>query len=170
MRNQDLPRAPSGALWAWVPVLLLGSMFIGLGGATYLAINDPGFALEPNYYDKAVHWDRDQAEARASDALGLQVVLLPLVTSAFGRANVELRIQDGQGLALAGATVQVVAFPNAYASQVQEVVLRESSPGVYTGELAHAVRGLWELRVSASQGSRRFREVLRRDVTKGDAA
>ena len=63
--------AGSGTFWAWVPATLLGAMLLGLGTMAYIAIDDPSFALEPNYYDKAVHWDRSQAEARSSQALGL---------------------------------------------------------------------------------------------------
>lgn len=161
----------SGTFWSWVPAMLLGSMLLGLGTMAYLAIDDPSFALEPNYYDKAVHWERSQAEARDSQALGLQLSLLrPLASSALGEVELELGIHDRQGLPVRDAAVQLEAFPNAYATQIQQVTLHESSPGVYRGKLARGVRGLWELRLRVSQGSSHFRQVMRVDVTKGDAA
>lgn len=165
----DTTRA--GKLWAWVPVLLLGGMFAGLGSMAYLAIDDPGFALEPDYYDKAVHWDRSQAEAAASRALGLQLTLSkPLALARDGSLQLELTIRDRLGASFADAEVRVEAFANAHASRVQGLLLRETAPGVYQAQIAHGSSGLWELRVSVRRGDTRFREVLRHDVSKGDAA
>jgi nitrogen fixation protein FixH len=145
-------------------------MLIGLGSMAYVAIDDPHFALEPDYYDKAVHWDRGQAEARASQALGLKLTLAPLTTRANGTLKLQLAIEDRQGLALDGALVTVEAFPNAYASRVEHLTLRETAPGVYEAELGRGPKGLWELRVAVKRAGLSYHEVLRRDVSKGDAA
>jgi hypothetical protein len=75
MEDKQVPRT-SGAFWAWVPATLLGSMLAGLGIMAYIAVDDPTFALEPDYYDKAVHWDRGQTLLRASEASGLPLVLM----------------------------------------------------------------------------------------------
>ncbi len=171
MTASELTHANAGAVWAWVPLGLLGTMFVGLSSLAYIAIDDPNFALEPNYYDKAVHWDKSQAEARESQALGLKLALTaPLMISAGGKIKVELRVNDRGDAALSGAVVAVEAFPNAHADHVEQLSLRETSPGVYAGELSRGLRGLWELRVVVSQGTRRYAEVLRCDVGKGDRA
>jgi len=160
-----------GTFWAWVPAMLLSSMLLGLGTMAYIAIDDPSFALEPNYYDKAVHWDRSQAEARSSQALGLRLTLLgPPSLSAQGDIELVLDIRDREDLPLQDAAVQVEAFPNAYATRIQQISLQEASPGVYRAKLSQGVRGLWELRLSVSQGAARFHQVLRIDVAKGGAA
>jgi FixH protein len=161
----------AGRLWAWVPAMLLGTMLLGLGTLAYIAIDDPHFALEANYYDKAVHWDTARTEARENEVLGLKVVLgAPLVVAADGKLNVAIGVQTRQDLALSGAVVELEAFPNAYASRVQRISLRETAPGAYAGELSQAVRGLWELRVVVKRGSLRYSQVLRLDVTKAGAA
>jgi hypothetical protein len=158
-------------LWPWVPVLLLGSMLVGLGGMAYLAINDPGFALEPNYYDKAVHWDQSQAEAAASRALGLQVTFSkPLELSKSGALELELSIRDRDGASFSGARVELEAFANAHASRIESVLLRETAPGVYSAEIARGSRGLWELRIAVRRGDVRYRDVVRAEVGKGDSA
>ena len=165
------PSTRTTSFWAWVPVLLLGSMFVGLGSMAYVAVNDPGFALEPNYYDKAVHWDRSQAEASASRQLGLKVeVSQPLALTDAGKLELQLTIHDRQGASFAGAQVQVEAFANARASRIEHVTLSEAAPGVYRAEIAHGLPGLWELRLDVRRGAELYREVLRRDVGKGDAA
>jgi len=146
-------------------------MLAGLGTLAYVAIDDPNFALEPNYYDKAVHWDRSQAEARHNSELGLKIELVaPLAMGADGKVDVRFSVKDRRDLAFSGAEVEVEAFPNAFASRVEHVNLRETEPGLYTGELARGVRGLWELRIVVKEGSLRYGDVQRHDVGKGDSA
>lgn len=161
---------PYARFWAWLPALLLGSMLVGLGTLAHIAIDDPHFALEPNYYDKAVHWDRSRAEERASQALGLQLSLGPVSVAADGSAELELRVRDADGGAFAGAVLEVEAFPNAFASRVQRPAIHEAAPGVYRAKLERALPGLWELRVSATRGPAHYREVLRPELRKGGAA
>lgn len=157
--------------WAWVPAGLLGSMLLGLGSMAYVAIDDPSFALEPNYYDKSLRWDQSQAEKRASLALGYRVELTqPLVQTTDQQATVELVLQDRDGAPLAAAQVEVEAFPNATANRIQRLTLREVAPGRYQARLSRAALGLWELRVEVRHAGQRYREVLRRDVTKAGAA
>lgn len=161
----------AGRLWAWTPAILLGSMLLGLGTLAYIAIDDPHFALEPNYYDKAVHWDQARSEARGSDALGLKVALsAPLVVSSEGKLDVVLDVRAELGLTLAGAELELEAFPNAYAGHVQRVALQKKAPGVYAAQISRAITGLWELRIVIKQGALRYSRVLRVDVTKRGAA
>jgi FixH len=160
-----------GAIWAWVPALLLGSMLLGLGVLAFIAIDDPHFALEPNYYEKAVRWDRGQSEARDSAALGLRLTLPPALTQADdGSVEVELRVADREHAGLTAATVELEAFPNAYASRIERLTLKEGEPGVYRGRLTGRTLGLWELRFTIIKENRHFQRALRLDVVKGDAA
>jgi nitrogen fixation protein FixH len=145
-------------------------MLLGLGVLAYIAIDDPHFALEPDYYDKAVHWDRTQSEARDSAALGFELTLpATLALSADGSLEIELRVTDRNRAVLTAALVELEAFPNAYASRVERLTLREAAPGVYRGRLNGQARGLWELRFRVAKGSLHFYESVRRDVVKGDA-
>ena len=171
MTDANEATSKAGRFWAWLPAGLLGTMFVGLGTLAYIAIDDPSFALEPNYYDKAVHWDSSEAEARASNVLGLKLEFTsPLTVGANGSVNVQLGVKDRRELAFSGAQVQIEAFPNAYASHVEHILLRETAAGVYTGDLSRGVVGLWELRIVVKQGALRYGEVRRLDVVKGGAA
>jgi hypothetical protein len=137
----------------------------------YVAVNDPGFALEPNYYDKAVHWDRSQAEAAASRELGLKLtVSKPLRVSESGKLELELAVTDKSGASYSGAQVKVEAFAIARASERHELALRELANGHYATEIDSKTLGLWELRISIDKDRDHYREVLRRDASKGDAA
>jgi nitrogen fixation protein FixH len=146
-------------------------MLLGLGVLAYIATDDPHFALEPDYYDKAVRWDRSQREARDSAVLGYQLTLpQTLAQSADGTLGIELHVTARDGLPLSSAVVELEAFPNAYASRIERVQLRETSPGVYRGRLAGRARGLWELRFSVAKDQSRFYQSVRRDVVKGESA
>jgi len=170
MTNLSASRPPRGAFWAWLPVALLGSMLAGLGTLAFLAMDDPSFALEPNYYDKAVHWERSQAQSRENVALGLHLDLTsPLMPAPDGSVRFELALKGRDHAPLLGASIVLEAFPNAYASRVQRMTLREEKPGLYRGELKRANLGLWELRASVTHGASFSTYVLRHDVTKPDA-
>jgi FixH len=161
----------AGAVWAWVPAGLLLCMFFGIGTLAYIAIDDPNFALEPDYYAKALHWDQAQAQSRENDALGYQLSLRqPLVISAAGSADVELTLKDRGAADISGASVEVSAFPNAFAGKVEHLLLREVSPGVYRGQIARGWPGLWELRCVVTFGSAHYARALRNDMHKRSAA
>jgi len=146
-------------------------MLSGMGVLVSIAVNDPHFALEPDYYDKAVHWDRARAEATASKALGLGLTLVPaLERRGDGCVELELFVADRAHAAFAGANVELEAFPNAYRNRAQRLTLREAAPGVYRGKLERGELGLWELRFAVSRGAERFHAALRRDVRPGGAA
>jgi hypothetical protein len=145
-------------------------MLLGLGSMAFVAIDDPGFALEPDYYDKAVHWDRSQAEGRASEALGFR--LEPASTLSVGpdgSVEVELKLRDRHGSALSGAEIRIEAFPNAAATRVERRRLQEVEPGTYRATLRGGTTGLWELRCAVTYGTARYRQVLRLEVAKGRA-
>ena len=167
--NTTTPKE-SRSLWAYVPALLLGSMLAGLGTLAYIATDDPNFALEPNYYDKAVHWDQARAQAQKSAELGFTATATRFEVAPDGSAELELRVEDRACSAVQQAVVRAEAFPNAYAQHVERLTFRETAPGVYRATIARGVAGLWEVRVSVEQGPRRFSTVLRTDARKGNAA
>lgn len=156
--------------WAWVPLLLLGSMLLGLGTLAHIAMDDPHFALEPNYYDKAVHWDSARAERSESRAVWLHLTLTEPRVDASGSAELELRITDAAGAAFPNAAVAAVAFPNAFATRIQRLTLTEAGPGVYRAKLERSVLGVWELRITVERGAARYHEVLRPQLRKAGAA
>ena len=61
-----------GRVWAWVPALLLGGLLGTQLTVLHYVLEDPSFALESDYYRKAVSWDAQRELERASAALGWQ--------------------------------------------------------------------------------------------------
>ena len=151
-----------GRIWAWVPALLLGGLLGTQLTVLHYVLDDPSFALESDYYRKAVSWDAQRALDRESAALGWQAQLT--ATPAAHRTLLRVQLKDSGAGALAGATVRLQAFANARAARQFEVALAETLPGSYEGELPSAADGLWEFRLQVTRGTARFAKIVRLSV------
>ena len=161
--NNEASITAKGRFWAFFPVMIIAPLVSGLLYLVHRAASDPSFAVEDRYYAKAVSWDEKLAERRANDALGWQTS-----SGVSGAPNavrdVSLRIVDREGRPVAGARVEVEAFPVARSSRVTHAVLSEIAPGSYLGALEASRAGLWELSFRATRGSDRFTTVARKDL------
>lgn len=143
-------------------VILAGTVALNLY-VMHLARSDASFAVEPDYYRKAVHWDDELAQRRRNAALGWR--LSPsLARDADDATRLRLRLTDAAGRPLDGVAVEVEAFAIARAAQVQRVTLASAggdAAGAYDGRLDMRQPGQWELRVVATRGGERFTAVQR---------
>lgn len=155
--------ALGGRFWAWVPAGLLGSMLLGLGTMAFIASIDPGFALERDYYRKAVGYDREIQQRAENARLGWRVDLSAGALRADGTASV-LALARQPGGPLTGAQVSLEALRNAGASRVLEAVFQELAPGEYRVELPLNRGGLWEFRLTMARAGERATHVARLDV------
>ena len=145
----------------WFPYMLVAILVISVAGNIYMvmtATNDPSFAVEPDYYKKAVEWDRLQAEKAASEALGWNM-LVDARTD-----ELRIRLTDRLGRPIDGATVDVEAFPNARASQRVRGYMVPKGRGVYVLEHAFDQKGLWEYRLAAVVDEKRFTQVSQKEL------
>lgn len=157
--------------WALVPVALLLTSAIGVGSMAIIAVRDPHFATEPDYYQRAIRWDRTQAQAATNQRLGY-VVALPTVIrfDPQGRATLELTLSDALGHPVIGAKLAGEAFANAYSGKLVSVVFEEQSAGRYQAKLMVTHPGQWVFRVVGHSGGERFTADLRADLLPGGAA
>jgi nitrogen fixation protein FixH len=155
----------SGRLWAWAPGVLLATLLGTQLTVLHSVLDDPSFALEPDYYRKAVAWDARQQLERESQALGWHAELAAEPALEARGLGLRVQLRDAQGGPLAGAFVHVQAFANARAARVFEAALVETAPGTYSTEIPNSVLGLWEFRLEATRGAQRFAEVLRQSVS-----
>jgi nitrogen fixation protein FixH len=163
-------RRPSRGL-AW-PIGLAVILAISVGANMFvfhLANDDPSFAVEPDYYRKAVQWDDELAQRRRNAELGWRAAATLAAAregAAGGDAATELRVRltDSAGAPLDGAAVSVEALAIDRASQVATFTLAAASDpagGVYSAMLPAARAGRWELRLVATRGGERFTAVER---------
>jgi nitrogen fixation protein FixH len=149
-------------LWPLVPVVMLIAMVGGVLVLARIAADDPGFAVERDYYAKAVAWDAEREQQRQNERLGWT---LALETHGRGGGNVELvaRLVDRDGEEIERAALEVEAFHNARAARVLAARLTEGSEA-YRTQLPMGRAGIWELRFTATRGADKFTHVLRTEL------
>ncbi len=153
--------------WYWPP-LLVGLLAAGVGLNLYFmsrAVSDPSFAVEPDYYAKAVAWDAHQAQARDNVELGWTFRIdVAAADPGTGRARVVADVLDRDGLPVRGLTVELEAFHNARASQVVRSELAETAEHAYAADVAVLRPGFWEFRVIAARGTEVFTAIVNQDA------
>ena len=145
----------SGLHW---PLMIVALLTCSVAGNVYMLIranNDPSFAVEPDYYQKAVTWDESQQMKADSEALGWGA---EITVSAH---RVELRLTDDLGKPIDDAEVKVIAFPNARAQHVLTSSLQSVGDGTYAWAQDFGRPGLWEFRFVAKKGPSRYEHVAR---------
>ncbi len=153
---------PTHSLWKWAPVVLLGSLLSGLGSMVFIATGDPSFAVEPEYYQKALDWDRERDQQATNARLGYRLAVQVAAQGAPGAPReLVLRLEDAMGQPVHGADLEVSAFHNARAAEIVRPRLVEQAPGSYVQRLPLARPGLWELRFVARRAGVRFTHVTR---------
>jgi hypothetical protein len=120
-------RDRSGSYWAFAPAGLLAVMLAGLGTLAAIAADDPSFAVETDYYRKAVAWDR-QLEQQAENARLARELKVEATPLGRGVTRLTVRVNDAGGKPVSAGNVRLEAFPNARAFERQELALPEWPP------------------------------------------
>jgi nitrogen fixation protein FixH len=144
---------PARVRW---PAIVIGALTLhalAWLAVVYLATSNPSYAVEDDYYAKALRWDASRDQERANAALGwrLDISAEPAPESA-GEAAVEVALADPSGSPLDGAEVSLTAFHNSRAGEILRVSLHPAGAGRYRASLPMVRNGLWELRVTARRG------------------
>jgi len=146
-----------GLHWPLLVVLVfVGNMAVA---ATILVIanSDPSFAVEPDYYDKALGYEREVEQRRRNLELGWSLSLPDLVRTADdGVCELLVEVADRGGAPIDGATVTMTAFPIARAGDRAEVSFDAVGAGRYAARLTHPRPGLWELRLRVERAGEVF--------------
>jgi nitrogen fixation protein FixH len=144
------------------PLAIIGLLVLSAAGNVLLvvtAVGDPSFAVERDYYRKALAWDRTAGQRDRSDALGWSA-RAQLSAASADQAQLDVWLEDDHGRPLAGARVAVEAFHNARARDVHVATLSPREAGRYVALVPSARRGLWEVRLTAERGGDTFTTVL----------
>jgi hypothetical protein len=135
-----------------------------------VAVRDPHFSTEPDYYQKAIHWDQSQAQAAMNSRLGYTFKApTALRYDPQGRARLELTLIDGGGRPVTGARLNGQAFANAYSGELVAVVFEEESAGRYAAKLTVHHPGQWVFEIVGDVGGDHFTTELRADLVPGGA-
>lgn len=139
-------------LWLVFGLLLMNVSIVGV--TFYLANSDGGFAVEPDYYGKAVRWDIGAAERDRALNRGWTMAVEPNdARSASGGRTLTIRLLDRDGGAIGGATLGIEAFQHKDASKRFVGSCLERGPGVYQVDVPLVGAGLHEVRATIEYGS-----------------
>ncbi len=155
----------SGRFWPWFVVLLLVGTAGAQGIMLYAATHDRAYAIEPDYYRKAVAWDSAMSRARDNATLAW-TARAEFVRTAAGDAALHITLQDSLGAPVRGAGVRVVALHNLEAARPTSASLAETADGVYVVAFPNPRIGLWELRIDAHAAGERFTPTLRAELVR----
>ncbi len=122
--------------------------------------DDPSFAVEPDYYRKAVEWDSTAARRARSDALSWQV-RARVAPAERGATRLSLDLTDEGGMVVQGAALAGSLLHIARAADVQAVTFTQAPNGAYEATVPMTRDGVWELRLTADRGNEHFVHTLR---------
>lgn len=142
--------------------LLVGSAAANIA-LVVITARDASFAVEPDYYAKALAWDETMAQERRNEALGWSLGLRIEPAGERGRVTVAAGLADRAGAPIQGARVSLEALHNARASRVLTATL-EPRGGGYAAVMPLSRPGLWEFRARVTRGADVFTAILTRDV------
>lgn len=155
-----------GMAWPIGIVAILATSVIGNLVMMRVANNDPSFAVEDDYYQRAVNFDTTMHQQSQSDALGWSaVVTIDGVHDGSGVLRVQLR--DRNALAIAADSVVAVAFYNARANDRARLALVHTpsdSAGVYQHVIKTPHPGQWVVQVEAWRAREHFVSAARVEV------
>ena len=152
-------------LWPALVFVLLGLHIASVVVMVYVAARDRSFAVEPDYYQQALHWDRTVQQQMENTRLGWKVeVAVDAKAGVTGERVVACRLTDKTGRPLEGAAIDMVAFAHARASRRTSLVLLAAEPGGYRAGMRFPVRGLWEFRLVIVRGPDTFTHVAQLKV------
>jgi len=159
------PERRHRAFWVGLILALLGGQMVLICTMAYVATSDGSFAIEPDYYQKGLHWDETAAQIRKNAELGWSVRLqVGDQVGIRGERALRCRLSDNVGRALDGATIDLVAFPHARGNQRSSATLIPADDGEYATSLRFSHPGVWEFRVIVQRGPETFTQTLLRDV------
>ncbi|MDX2192472.1 MAG: FixH family protein [Gemmatimonadales bacterium] len=159
------PARPSRGL-GW-PTAIVAVLALTVGANIWvirLATNDPTFAIEPDYYRKAVRWDDTQAQRARNARLGWSLEPVLHAATAGGPAELVVRLADPAGQPVRGAALRVTARHNAHRDAGVAATLAEQPDGSYRGALPLRFGGEWHLQFEARRAHDAFTAESRIDA------
>jgi len=167
-RAERMPTRRDRRGWQW-PLIVVALLVGGAGanvGLMLVAASDASFAVEPDYYQKALHWDETMAQQARSAALGWSVVATFEPAARPGEVKLTARVTDRAGDPIEGARVAVETFHSARARHVLTAALGPEAAGRYSATLPLDRPGVWEVRLRVERGSQVFTRTLVQDLAR----
>jgi nitrogen fixation protein FixH len=138
---------------------MLASHVLIMVVAVTIAVRDRSFAVVPNYYQRGINWDAEQAVVRSSARLGWHVdVQAADEVDPVGRRAVRFNVTDSAGHALPGAVIELEYFHDAHGDEDRTVNLTPdpSDPTQFSAVLPMRYAGEWEFHFTITAGKQTY--------------
>jgi hypothetical protein len=147
-----------GAAWPWIIGGALALHVVVSLVVVFIATSDPSYAVEEDYYQKALAWDEKRAQDHTNEVLGWSFEFAVTPPERPGDLpEVEAAIRDADGAPLNGATVSIEAFHNSRSDDILRTNLAAAAePGLYRTTLPMRHNGRWEMRFVVERAGERF--------------
>jgi nitrogen fixation protein FixH len=136
-----------------------------------VATHDRSFAVEPDYYQKGLHFEQTIEQRRENARLGwaIKLELGPSLSGSNVR-GVTCMLRDRDGASLADAKIDLVAFAHLRASRTVSRVLLPEGEGRYVATVPFGDPGIWEFRLVVTRGKDTFTQVIKESIVNSAAA
>lgn len=152
-------------MWRWpifIVCLLVGTA-ISNAVLFFRAQGDRSFSVEPNYYQKAVQWDRTQNQRSVNNTLGW--VMKIDLKHHNPQSTLSIMAIDNSGQAITNATIEVVLFHRARAANRISAKLTHQGSGRYSVPVPMHRPGLWQVQLTAQAANKKFTDEQTIEVT-----
>jgi nitrogen fixation protein FixH len=146
----------AGMAWPIGITAILGATVAANLVMMRIANNDPSFAVEPDYYEKAVFYDSTMAQSHRNVDLGWTVQAFADSLVAGQPTRLRIVLNDAQALPVVGAVVETTVLFNARANDVTTATMADEGAGVYSAPMPINAPGEWEVRVNARRDTSHF--------------
>lgn len=144
-----------GTMWPFVIAGALGLHVVGSLVMVYFATSNESYAVEPDYYQKALAWNDKRAQDRHNVELGwqLEFTVEPAAQGQDPILRAALKAADCEPVT--GASMAVEAFANARRDEVLTAILNPADSG-YETTMPLRRDGLWEFRFTVTRNDELF--------------
>ncbi|MFO0830775.1 MAG: FixH family protein [Phycisphaerales bacterium] len=148
-------------LWPGMIFALLGLNVVAVGVTVFFAQKYKATVVDRSYDVTAQHWDQVKAQQEHQAALGWTCSLA--VDESQAQRTLRIAISDSHRQPVPGASVEVVCFHNAHASDPLTLMAAYAG-GEYTAPVPAMQDGLWTFRVRATTPSEEAQFTIEREA------
>ncbi len=141
--------------WILIPLGLIITQMSIVITMMCIATSDPTFAVEPNYYEKALAWDATAAQNHTNQRLAWRTEMAASASSS-GKGEFAVRLTNSDSTPLDGAKVRAELFANTNARARTILDLVANGDGRYGAPTAFDRLGMWECRLVVTRGPETF--------------
>ncbi len=161
----NMPKPSRHLFWPILLTSLISIHIVCVAVMVTIATRDSSFAVEPDWYEKGLHYDQTAEQQRENRRLGWSVQLkIGRPMSDTSERTVTCTVRDRSGKPVRDATVDMVAFAHLRASKRISSVLLSREGGEYAASLACDDPGLWEFRLVITHGKETFTQKVQREI------